>query len=298
MEQILDNELTKDQIILELIALLKQNQRKDIANNVFEMAAYIDGVEKKLDAVMEQLMEAKKQLHEIQEQKEGKSIKKALSEAIDKLENSCHYMKQKLFEIKTEVKTKAQEIVIGIKQKGKSAISKMEEFLGIKDKLELIRQNVQTSLNEVNQTIDKIEAFGSGLRESLRQAANTFRTFADKDLVDYEAKEKRFSKTEAVKKPWQLKRKLLSSMELHLDSTIEKLDCLSMNAEINKREGIMMEDVEKAGGNTKNLTREAEQIYEYGGDAYEAAQIQNQEKLQHDVTLAFVLKEGKGRNVM
>jgi len=296
MEQILDKELTKDQVVLELIVLLKQNQKKDTANNVFEMAAYIDGGEKKLDAVMEELMEAKKQLLEIQEQKEGKYIKKALSDAIDKLENSCHFMKQKLFEIKTEVKTKAQEIVIGIKQRGKSAISKTEEFLGIKDKLELVRQNVQTSLNEVNQTIDKMDAFGSGLRESLRQAANTFRTFVGKDLVDYEAKEKRFSKTEAVKKPWLLKRKLLSGIEIHLDSAIEKLDCLSMNTELNKREERRVEHAEEERRNAEKLPGVAEQLYEYCGDAFEAAQMQSSVKSQHDATLAVVsMKEEKSR---
>lgn len=296
MEPILNKELTKDQVILELIALLKQNQKKDAANNVFEMAAYIDGVEKKLDAVMEELMEAKKQLHEIQEQKESKSIKRTLSEAIDKLENSCHFMKQKLFEIKTEVKTKAQEIVIGIKQKGKSAISKTAEFLSIKDKLELVRQNVQTSLNDVNQTIDKIDAFGSGLRESLRQATNTFRTFADKDLVDYEVKEKRFSKTEAVKKPWQLKRKLLSGIEIHLDAAIEKLDSLSMNADLNKREERTVEHAEEARRNAEKLPGVAEQLYEYSVDAFEAVQMQNAVKSQQDATLAVVsMKEGKSR---
>jgi flagellar hook-basal body complex protein FliE len=296
MEQILDKELTKDQVILELIALLKQNQSKDTANNVFEMATYIDGIEKKLDAVMVELMEAKKQLHEIQEQKESKSIKRTLSEAIDKLENSCHFMKQKLFQIKTEVKTKAQEIVIGIKQKGKIAISKTADLLGIKDKLELIRQNVQTSLNEVNQTIDKIDAFGSGLRESLRQAANTFRTFADKDLVDYEAKEKWFSKTEVIKKPWQLKRKLLSGMKLHLDAAIEKLDYLSINAELSKREERIVEPVVKERSDTDNLLGVAEQLHEYGGDAFEAAQMQNLVKSQYDATLAVVsMKEGKNR---
>lgn len=296
MEQILDKELTKDQVILELIALLKQNQSKDTANNVFEMAAYIDGVEKKLDAVMVELMEAKKQLYEIQEQKESKSIKRTLSEAIDKLENSCHFMKQKLFEIKTEVKTKAQEIVIEVKQKGKSAISKTAEFLGIKDKLELVSQNIQTSLNEVNQTIDKIDAFGNGLRESLRHAANTFRTFADKDLVDYEAKEKRFSKTEVIKKPWQLKRKLLSGMEIHLDSAIEKLDSLSMNVELNKREERTVEHAEEARRNAEKLPGVAERLYEYSGDAFEAAQMQNSVKSQHDATLAVVsMKEGKSR---
>lgn len=42
-------ELSKDKIIQELIALLNQNQQKEVANNVFEMATLIDGMSKNLD---------------------------------------------------------------------------------------------------------------------------------------------------------------------------------------------------------------------------------------------------------
>lgn len=38
MDQVQNMELSKDQIIQELIALLNQNQQKEAANNVFEMA--------------------------------------------------------------------------------------------------------------------------------------------------------------------------------------------------------------------------------------------------------------------
>lgn len=43
MDQVQNMELSKDQIIQELIALLNQNQQKEVANNVFEMVALIDG---------------------------------------------------------------------------------------------------------------------------------------------------------------------------------------------------------------------------------------------------------------
>ena len=55
---------------------------------------------------------------------------------------------------------------------------------------------------EVTGTIDKIDVLGKGLREANQQIANAFRTFADKETVDYSEKEKKFSKTEAIKKPW------------------------------------------------------------------------------------------------
>ena len=41
------------------------------------------------------------------------------------------------------------------------------------------------------------------MREAGQKVANTFRTFADKEEVDYSEKEKKFSKTEVAKKPWK-----------------------------------------------------------------------------------------------
>lgn len=50
MDQVQNMELSKDQIIQELIALLNQNQQKEAANNVFEMAALIDGMSMRMNA--------------------------------------------------------------------------------------------------------------------------------------------------------------------------------------------------------------------------------------------------------
>ena len=52
MDQQQNMELTKDQIIQELIALLNQNQQRETANNVFEMAALIDGMEKSVNGII------------------------------------------------------------------------------------------------------------------------------------------------------------------------------------------------------------------------------------------------------
>lgn len=40
----------------------------------------------------------------------------------------------------------------------------------------------------------KLDAFGSGMREAGQKIANTFRAFADKEAVDYDQREKKFSK--------------------------------------------------------------------------------------------------------
>ena len=170
-------------------------------------------------------MPVKNQLHKMEEREAEKGLKQSLKRAVNKLEQDCKAMKEKLFEVKAEIKAKAGEIVTAAKQKGKAALNKVAEFLGIKKKLENIRQNVQESIADVDKSIGKIDAFGTGMREAGQKIANTFRTFADKPEKEYG--EKKFSKTELIKKPFQAKRKLLSGILNCADAAIEKTEQLA-----------------------------------------------------------------------
>ena len=225
MEMTANVELTKEKNLMELLDLLRKNNMKEAANSIFEMAAYVDVMEKKMDSVLDELTTVKNQLHKMEEREAEKGLKQSLKRAVNKLEQDCKAMKEKLFEVKAEIKTKAGEIVTAAKQKGKAALNKVAEFLGIKKKLEGIRQNVQESIADVDKSIGKIDTFGRGMREAGQKIANTFRTFADKPEKEYG--EKKFSKTELIKKPFQAKRKLLSGILNCADSAIEKTEQLA-----------------------------------------------------------------------
>ena len=263
MDQVQNMELSKDQIIQELIALLNQNRQKEAANDVFEMVTLIDGMGKRLEQVTEELSSVRKQLEKMEQEKADKTLKANVRKAVESLEQQCQKMKQQLFEIKTEVKAKASEIVAEAKAKGKAALHKVSEFLGIKDKLESVRENVRKSIAETEHTINKLDAFGSGMREAGQKIANTLRTFADKETVDYSEQEKKFSKTELVKKPFEAKKKLYQRMEKHLDEALDKVNSLA-------KEPKRMKDVEMA--ETSMLGAVAEPELQYGADAFEAYQ--------------------------
>ena len=260
MDQVQNMELSKDQIIQELIALLNQNQQKEAANSVFEMAALIDGMGKRLEQVTEELSSVRKQLEKMEQEKADKTLKAIVRKAVDSLEQQCQKMKQQLFEIKTEVKSKASKIVAEAKAKGKAALHKVSEFLGIKDKLESVRENIRKSIAETEHTINKLDAFGSGMREAGQKIANTFRTFADKETVDYSEKEKKFSKTELVKKPFEAKKKLYQRMEKHLDEALGKVESLAKEPE-------RMKDMEMAEPSMLGAVAEPE--FQYGAEAFE-----------------------------
>lgn len=290
-------ELTKEQKIVELIELLRKNNMQEAANNIFEMAAYVDVMEKKMDSVLGDLAAVKDQLRKMEEREAEKGLKQSLNRAVNKLEQDCQAMKEKLLEVKAEIKAKAGEIVTAAKQKGKATLNRVSEFLGIKGKLENIRQSVQESIADVDRSIGKIDAFGMGMREAGQKIANTFRTFADKPEKDYG--EKKFSKTELVKKPFQAKRKLLSGILNYADAAIEKTEQLA--AEVRQyqtdkaeRETGSFANVEAV--NPVELARVAEPEFQYGAEAFEAHQKEATKAMTKDNAIKNVpAKSGKSR---
>ncbi len=297
MEMTANVELTKEKNLMELLDLLRKNNMKEAANSIFEMAAYVDVMEKKMDSVLDELTTVKNQLHKMEEREAEKGLKQSLKRAVNKLEQDCKAMKEKLFEVKAEIKAKAGEIVTAAKQKGKAALNKVAEFLGIKKKLEGIRQNVQESIADVDKSIGKIDAFGTGMREAGQKIANTFRTFADKPEKEYG--EKKFSKTELIKKPFQAKRKLLSGILNCADAAIEKTEQLAADVkkyQTDKAEREMGSVDSMEAVNPAELAMVAEPEFQYGAEAFEAHQQETTKAMATDkATKSKPVKNGKSR---
>ena len=269
--------LTNEEVIRELLELLKKNAMKEQANDVFEICSYVDGLEKKIDSMTEELTNMQNQIKEMQEDTLVNNAKKALSEAQERLNTRCEQIKSQVLEVKEQVKSTAKSIVDEAKAKGRAALYRVSEFLGIKKRLLDIRENVRGAIKTTDKDIAKTALLAKGFREAGQTVANAFRTFADKPEVDYSRKEQKHPITKAVLAPMKAVRKLFVSMELHLDASIDKLDNLAMNVQLDK---------EKYMENAKNLKQtepertEAEvvyspivaepQEYQYNADAFEA----------------------------
>lgn len=273
--------LTNEEVIRELLDLLKKNAMKEQANDVFEICSYVDGLEKKIDSMTEELTNMQNQIKEMQEDTFVNNAKKALSEAKERLNTRCEQIKSQVIEVKAQVKSTAKSIVEEAKEKGRAALYRVSEFLGIKKRILDIRENVIGAIKTTDKDIAKTALLAKGFREARQTAANAFRTFADKPEVDYSQKEQKHPITKAVLVPMKAVRKLFVLMELHLDASIDKLDNLAMNVQIDK---------EKHKGNVKSVEQteperaEAERVeaevvyspmvaepqeYQYNADAFE-----------------------------
>ena len=276
--------LTNEDVIRELLELLKKNAMKEQANDVFEICSYVDGLEKKIDSMTEELTNMQNQIKEMQEDTLVNNAKKALSEAQERLNTRCEQIKSQVLEVKAQVKSTAKSIVDEAKAKGRTALYRVSEFLGIKKRLLDIRENVRGTIKTTDKDIAKTALLAKGFREAGQTAANAFRTFADKPEVDYSQKEQKHPISKAVLAPMKAVRKLFVSMELHLDASIDKLDNLAMNVQLDKEK--YMENVKtKEQEQTEPERAEAERVeaevvyspmvaepqeYQYNADAFDA----------------------------
>ena len=273
--------LTNEEVIRELLELLKKNAMKEQANDVFEICSYVDGLEKKIDSMTEELTNMQNQIKEMQEDTLVNNAKKALSEAQERLNVRCEQIKSQVLEVKAQVKSTAKSIVDEAKAKGRAALYRVSEFLEIKKRLLDIRENVRGAIKTTDKDIAKTALLAKGFREAGQTAANAFRTFADKSEVDYSQKEQKHPITKAVLAPMKAVRKLFVLMELHLDASIDKLDNLAMNVQLDKEKH--MENA-KAQEQTEPERAEAERVeaevvyspmvaepqeYQYNADAFE-----------------------------
>lgn len=60
-----------------------------------------------MDAVLQELVDVKKQLAEMERRQKKKAVREVLSETVERVEQQCRKMKQQLFEVKTEIRAKA-----------------------------------------------------------------------------------------------------------------------------------------------------------------------------------------------
>jgi hypothetical protein len=184
--------------------------------------------------------------------------------------------------VKAQVKSTAKSIVDEAKAKGRAALYRVSEFLGIKKRLLDIRENVRGAIKTTDKDIAKTALLAKGFREAGQTVANAFRTFADKPEVDYSRKEQKHPITKAVLAPMKAVKKILVSMELHLDASIDKLDNLAMNVQLDKEKHM---DNAKEQEQTEPEREEAERVeaeivyspmvaepqeYQYNADAFEA----------------------------
>ena len=94
------------------------------------------------------------QIREMQEDTLVNNAKKALSGAQERLNARCEQIKSQVLEMKEKVRSTAKSIVDEAKEKGRAALYRVSEFLGIKKRLLDIRENVRGAIKTTDKDIE------------------------------------------------------------------------------------------------------------------------------------------------
>ena len=217
--------MTKDERIIELLETLTRNQMNHEANEVFELCTYVDGLEKKLDAMSVELSGIRQELKAVRENTIPNHIREQMHVVSSHLKEQCQIMKNEIRDIKEHITSKAAEINMAFRKKGRDALFKIAEVTHLKPKLISLRNRVNGATEDVKDTIDRIYELGSQVRMANQNKANAFRTFMGKDQVDYSFK-RGITMAEVLAKPWEVRQDLLENMSRHLTVAIENVTSL------------------------------------------------------------------------
>ena len=229
----MESTMINDEVMQELITLLRENNMKCETNDTFDICNYIDGLQDKISGMQIELDNMQQQLKQMEKDKLVNKLKAQLSKAQTKVSNTFGQIKTEFFIIKNSIKSKASNIVCDFKKKGRSALNKIYEVFDVKDQLVSMRVKVKESQEDVAHALDKIDAFAVGMSEASHIFKNTFRELFDKKAKDYSKIDKRIKMSDLFKKSWMAKQSILESMEKRIDRAIVKVDSLHKEAELN-----------------------------------------------------------------
>lgn len=272
-------ELTKEDRIIELLEMLSSQNMQEKMENFVQFCTYVDDLENKIAAMqkeMEQMKQMKQGITEAPKETKFVRMKAGIQAEMDQLSEKLQPIREQVKEIKENILAKVTDIMDEAKKKGKAALHRMSEFVGLKDKLQSMQEKVQKAQAKVEHTIDKLEEFGKGMRQANRKIANTVRILFDRETVDYRKKEKKISKTQIALKPLHGISFLLKDMDRTLYSAIKKVEGLQVEPRVEQKEKTK-ENIERIQGDVNRMPMVAEQEVQYGADLFEQHQKQQKE---------------------
>ena len=120
--------MINDEIMQELITLLRENNMKREANDTFEICNYIDGLQDKISEMQVELDNMQQQLKQMENDKLVNKLKVQLSKTQKKVSNTFGQIKTEFFIVKNSIKSKASDIVSDFKKKGRSVGSAVRKM--------------------------------------------------------------------------------------------------------------------------------------------------------------------------
>ena len=208
--------LLSEPAVRELLAVLEANNAPG-KEDFLAVLQQIAGMEKQLNAAVEELAAMRKELAEA---REG-PVKRTLQKAVKALEKSVAALGEKLGQLKTAVIDGCKKTLAAFKEQGVSALAHTAEFLHIRPALEAVGRELDQTIAQDEKALSVIENASREYHEAGLHLKNALRAVTGREAVAEPKGPGALARGLSV--PLKTDRALLRSMKNRTDGALKRL---------------------------------------------------------------------------
>lgn len=210
----------------EFFKLLNENGQKQEAAEFSALLSQFAAMEKQYETVLAELTQVREQLDKLH----AGDYKTAAIKDTQHIQSGVSQAKEQLTGLKADLTQRIKNAVTAVKQHGISALNKAFDFLGVKIALSGMKENLQSSIESAQKSIDRINGIGSELHALNEHTKNLGRVLTGKEAKELTARNEDKGILAAVAKPIKRQKATLEGMAKSVDKAIARVERLEQAA--------------------------------------------------------------------
>lgn len=210
----------------EFFKLLNENGQKQEAAEFSALLSQFSTMEKQYETVLSELAAVRGQLEKLHDG----DYKATTMRYTQNTQSWVSLAKDQLTELKADFTHRIKNAVDTVKQHGISALNKAFDFVGVKTALSSMKENLQSSIEKTQNSIDRINGIGSEFHALNEHTKNLGRVLTGKETKELTARDEDKGVLAAVAKPMKRQKATLEGMAKSVDKAIARVERLEQAA--------------------------------------------------------------------
>ena len=223
--------ITENEYVKELFGILKDNGKD--TSGLAALLGHVSEMENFVKRAEDRITEMKSQLDTMKEV-QNHPVKNTLKNTIKALESKVAEIKAQISELKNNIIAGCKNAVTAFKSKGISVLRNIASFFHIKSGLQAMKNNIDSSINNCDKVVIKIETFAKEYHSAGRHIKNMARVMVGKEPLDTQKEAGKLAKMVAA--PYKAHKSVLNGLKNTIDKAVIKLEQLGQSVDV-KRSG-------------------------------------------------------------
>ena len=211
-----------------LMDWMEQQGRTETAQDLLQVAKYLEEMQTQLSVMTKELQEVKQQLSQFQQEQPRQQVADTIQE-VSSLQNMMKNISEKISTGKEQLKNTVAKAITTVREKGKEEINQVLQkgISKIKSIVEKNREKIAITLHKYQKLAKKIDAIGEELKQVGTSIGNVGRLATGKDAKEVSKEKQGIGITRGINQP--IKKHIVSLQQKleRTDKMLEKLDKLS-----------------------------------------------------------------------